>query len=134
MVPVSVVKGGRYVGGLVGYVKEKGQVVGSTVRASQVRGLESAGGLAGRIRGATILHSSADAAVIVSGEGRDYAGGLVGYSHGSTILHCYATGSATAEEGDHVGGLVGFSNSTIAYSYADVSVSGDDACWWIGGL
>ncbi len=127
----AVVDGGRYVGGLVGYVKGKGRVVGSTVRASQVRGLESAGGLAGRIRGATILHSSADAAVIVSGEGRDYAGGLVGYSHGSTILHCYATGSATAEEGDHVGGLVGFSNSTIAYSYADVSVSGDTR---VGGL
>ncbi len=127
----AVVDGGRYVGGLVGYVKGKGRVVGSTVRASQVRGIESAGGLIGRIRGGTILHSSADAAVIVSGEGRDYAGGLVGYSHGSTILHCYATGSATAEEGDHVGGLVGFSNSTIAYSYADVSVSGDER---VGGL
>ncbi len=127
----AVVDGGRYVGGLVGYVKGKGRVVGSTVRASQVRGLESAGGLAGRVRGGTILHSSADAAVIVSGEGRGYAGGLVGYSHGSTILHCYATGSATAGEGDHVGGLVGFSNSTIAYSYADVSVSGDTR---VGGL
>ncbi len=127
----AVVDGGRYVGGLVGYVKGKGRVVGSTVRASQVRGIESAGGLIGRIRGGTILHSSADAAVIVSGEGRGYAGGLVGYSHGSTILHCYATGSATAGEGDHVGGLVGFSNSTIAYSYADVSVSGDTR---VGGL
>ena len=125
------VDGGRYVGGLVGYVKAKGRVVGSTVRASQVRALESAGGLAGLALGATILYSSADAAVRVTGEGRDNAGGLVGYSQGSTILHCYATGSAIAVDGSRAGGLVGYSGSTIAYSYADVSVSGDSR---VGGL
>ncbi len=125
------VDGGRYVGGLVGYVKAKGRVVGSTVRASQVRALESAGGLAGLALGAAILHSSADAAVRVSGEARDNAGGLVGYSLGSTILHCYATGSAIAVDGSRVGGLVGYSGSTIAYSYADVSVNGADR---VGGL
>ena len=125
------VDGGRYVGGLVGYVKAKGRVVGSTVRASQVRALESAGGLAGLVLGAAILHSSADAAVRVSGEGRGNAGGLVGYSLGSTILHCYATGSAIAVDGSSAGGLVGYSGSTIAYSYADVSVSGDSR---VGGL
>ena len=125
------VGGGRYVGGLVGYVKAKGRVVGSTVRASQVSALESAGGLAGLALGAAILHSSADAAVRVTGEGRDNAGGLVGYSQGSTILHCYATGSAIAVDGSRAGGLVGYSGSTIAYSYADVSVSGDSR---VGGL
>ncbi len=125
------VDGGRYVGGLVGYVKAKGRVVGSTVRASQVRALESAGGLAGLALGAAILYSSADAAVRVSGEGRGNAGGLVGYSRGSTILHCYATGSAIAMDGLRAGGLVGYSGSTIAYSYADVSVSGDRR---VGGL
>ena len=126
------VDGGRNVGGLVGYVKAKGRVVGSTVRASQVRALESAGGLAGLALGATILYSSADAAVRVTGEGRSKAGGLVGYSQRSTILHCYATGSAIVEEGVYVGGLVGYSQgSTIAYSYADVSVSGDSR---VGGL
>ena len=125
------VDGGRYVGGLVGYVKAKGRVVGSTVRASQVSALESAGGLAGLALGAAILHSSADAAVRVTGEGRDNAGGLVGYSQGSTILHCYATGSAIAVDGSRAGGLVGYSGSTIAYSYADVSVSGDSR---VGGL
>ncbi len=125
------VDGGRYVGGLVGYVKAKGRVVGSTVRASQVRAIESAGGLAGLALGAAILYSSADAAVRVSGEGRDNAGGLVGYSLGSTILHCYATGSAIAVDGSRAGGLVGYSGSTIAYSYADVSVSGDSR---VGGL
>ena len=126
------VDGGRNVGGLVGYVKAKGRVVGSTVRASQVHALESAGGLAGQALGATILHSSADAAVRVSGEGRSKAGGLVGYSQRSTILHCHATGSAIVEEGVYVGGLVGYSQgSTIAYSYADVSVSGDSR---VGGL
>ncbi len=126
------VDGGRNVGGLVGYVKAKGRVVGSTVRASQVRALESAGGLAGQALGATILYSSADAAVRVSGEGRSKAGGLVGYSRESKILHCYATGSAIVEEGVYVGGLVGYSQgSTIAYSYADVSVSGDSR---VGGL
>ncbi len=125
------VDGGRYVGGLVGYVKAKGRVVGSTVRASQVRALESAGGLAGLALGAAILYSSAEAAVRVAGEGRDNAGGLVGYSQGSTILHCYATGSAIAVDGSRAGGLVGYSGSTIAYSYADVSVSGDSR---VGGL
>ncbi len=125
------VDGGRYVGGLVGYVKAKGRVVGSTVRASQVRAIESAGGLAGLALGAAILYSSADAAVRVLGEGRGNAGGLVGYSLGSTILHCYATGSAIAVDGSRVGGLVGYSGSTIAYSYADVSVSGADR---VGGL
>ena len=125
------VDGGRYVGGLVGYVKAKGRVVGSTVRASQVRALESAGGLAGLALGAAILHSSADAAVRVSGDGRGNAGGLVGYSRESTILHCYATGSAIAVGGSRAGGLVGYSGSTIAYSYADVSVSGGDR---VGGL
>ena len=125
------VDGGRYVGGLVGYVKAKGRVVGSTVRASQVHAIESAGGLAGLALGATILHSSADAAVRVSGDGRGNAGGLVGYSQESTILHCYATGSAIAVNGSRAGGLVGYSGSTIAYSYADVSVSGDSR---VGGL
>ena len=125
------VDGGRYVGGLVGYVKAKGRVVSSTVRASQVRAIESAGGLAGLALGAAILHSSADAAVRVSGDGRGNAGGLVGYSRESTILHCYATGSAIAVDGSRAGGLVGYSRSTIAYSYADVSVSGDDR---VGGL
>ena len=125
------VDGGRYVGGLVGYVKAKGRVVGSTVRASQVRALESAGGLAGLALGAAILHSSADAAVRVSGDGRGNAGGLVGYSRESTILHCYATGSAIAMDGSRAGGLIGYSGSTIAYSYADVSVSGGDR---VGGL
>ena len=125
------VDGGRYVGGLVGYVKAKGRVVGSTVRASQVRALESAGGLAGLALGATILHSSADAAVRVSGDRRGNAGGLVGYSRESTILHCYATGSAIVVDGSSAGGLVGYSGSTIAYSYADVSVSGDSR---VGGL
>ena len=125
------VDGGRYVGGLVGYVKAKGRVVGSTVRASQVRALESAGGLAGLALGATILHSSADAAVRVSGEGRGNVGGLVGYSQESTILHCYATGSVIAVDGSRAGGLVGYSGSTIAYSYADASVSGADR---VGGL
>ena len=126
------VDGGRNVGGLVGYVKAKGRVVGSTVRASQVRALESAGGLAGLTLGATILYSSADAAVRVTGEGRSKAGGLVGYSRESMILHCYATGSAIVEEGVYAGGLVGYSQgSTIAYSYADVSVSGDSR---VGGL
>ena len=125
------VDGGRYVGGLVGYVKAKGRVVGSTVRASQVSALESAGGLAGLALEAAILYSSAEAAVRVSGEGRDNAGGLVGYSLGSTILHCYATGSAIAVDGSRAGGLVGYSGSTITYSYADVSVSGDSR---VGGL
>ncbi len=125
------VDGGRNVGGLVGYVKAKGRVVGSTVRTSQVRALESAGGLAGLALGAAILYSSADAAVHVSGEGRGNAGGLVGYSQESTILHCYATGSAIAVDGSRAGGLVGYSGSTIAYSYTDVSVSGDRR---VGGL
>ena len=125
------VDGGRYVGGLVGYVKTKGRVVGSTVRASQVRALESAGGLAGLALGAAILHSSADAAVRVSGDRRGNAGGLVGYSRESTILHCYATGSAIAVDGSRAGGLVGYNASTIAYSYADVSVNGDSR---VGGL
>ena len=125
------VDGGRYVGGLVGYVKAKGRVVGSTVRDSQVHALESAGGLSGLALGAAILYSSADAAVRVSGGRRGNAGGLVGYSRESTILHCYATGSAIAVDGSRAGGLVGYSGSTIAYSYADVSVSGDSR---VGGL
>ena len=128
------VDGGRYVGGLVGYVKAKGRVVGSTVRASQVRALESAGGLAGLALGAAILYSSADAAVRVSGDRRGNAGGLVGYSRESTILHCYATGSAIAVDGSRAGGLVGYSGSTIAYSYADVSVSGTDRVGGLAGL
>ena len=128
------VDGGRYVGGLVGYVKAKGRVVGSTVRASQVRALESAGGLAGLALGAAVLHSSADAAVRVSGDRRGNAGGLVGYSRESTILHCYATGSAIAVDGSRAGGLVGYSGSTIAYSYADVSVSGDSRVGGLAGL
>ena len=105
--------------------------MGSTVRDSQVHALESAGGLAGLALGAAILHSSADAAVRVSGGRRGNAGGLVGYSRESTILHCYATGSAIAVDGSRAGGLVGYSGSTIAYSYADVSVSGDSR---VGGL
>ena len=58
---------------------------------------------------------------------------LVSYSQGSTILHCYATGSAIAVDGSRAGGLVGYSGSTVAYSYADVSVSGAEPCGRTGG-
>ncbi|ULO05928.1 S-layer homology domain-containing protein [Paenibacillus sp. 19GGS1-52] len=114
------VKGGTYVGGLVGF--NLGTISNSYVTGS-VEGDSTAGGLVGFNSG-TI--SSSYAAGSVSGYRN--MGGLVGYN-GGTISKSYATGGVSGFA--YMGGLVSENEGTISNSYATGSVSGDQ---FVGGL
>jgi len=63
--------------------------------------------------------------------GWDASGGLVARNYG-TILRCYASGEVS--DGMFVGGLVGRNHGTIALSHASGTVSGENQCYYVGGL
>ena len=114
------VKGGTYVGGLVGY--NLGTISNSYATGS-VEGDSTAGGLVG-YNSRTISNSYAAGSVT----GYRNMGGLVGYNDG-TISNSYTTGSVSGFA--YMGGLVSENEGTISNSYATGSVSGDQ---FVGGL
>ena len=118
------IKGGRHVGGLVGWNSSGGTITNSYATGA-VKGDWNVGGLVGSSRG-TITNSYATGAV----KGDWNVGGLVGSSRG-TITNSYATGAVEGRR-DCVGGLVGYSSSSnITSSYAMSKVSGNRH---VGGL
>lgn len=98
--------GGRYVGGLVGYLN---------------------GGWGGPPFTYSLLRCRA--AGNVSSAGGDYSGGLVGYCVGVFVRQSFATGNVSGD--DRVGGIVGYSEARISDTYAMGNVTGDDR---VGGL
>ena len=117
------VKGGNYVGGLVGY----GSTIDNNYATGNVQGNDYVGGLASSNRWSTIQYSYATGNV----QGNDYVGGLVGENQ-NNISTSYATGNVKGNE--HVGGLVGRNEtrwSSISTAYAIGSVSGNT---YVGGL
>ena len=126
MVGVDVT-GGNRVGGLVGIIRYRAIIVGSSA-TGQVSGKDEVGGLVGFGGGSGITLSSA--AVTVSG--KDEVGGLVG-SNLTTTASSSATGAVSGN--NYVGGLAGsssfFSETSIRDSHATGAVSGSDH---VGGL
>jgi len=117
------VRGGRDVGGLVGY--NNGGTVNNSYTTCNVRGGDCVGGLVGANEGVV---SNCYATGDVSGS--ENVGGLIGFNCGDTVSNSYATGNVNGREGC-VGGLIGGNDGPVSKCYAtgDVSGRGD-----VGGL
>jgi hypothetical protein len=126
----GAVKGGYYVGGLVG-----SQCANNTISlcytADSVSGINYVGGLVGWNGG---LLSACYATGSASGtEVASRVGGLVGMNYAGLITNCYATGSINSTgEFSSVGGLVGnYDSGSLTKCYATGPVSGR---YYVGGL
>lgn len=120
----SNIKGGRYVGGVVGMGDGTTTVSGCSMTGDSVSGGDYVGGLAGYNKRA-VTDSYATAAV--SGAG-DTVGGLIG-ANGGAVTNSYATGNVSG--GSYVGGLTGAGSAAIINCYATGEVSGSG---YVGGL
>jgi parallel beta-helix repeat protein len=117
---------GRYVGSLVGYLKD-GTITNCYVEGGSVSGGERVGGLVG-YNGGTITNSYASGSVT----GIAGVGGLVGFNgfrcinpstcYYGTIINCYSTGEVAGAT--YVGGLVGENRGNVATSFWDIETSG----------
>jgi hypothetical protein len=120
----SYIKGGVYVGGLVG--KSEGTVNGCYFIA-WVAGTGILGGLVGYNVNSNALISSSYSAGVIAGQ-QGSVGGLAGINDG-TIINSYSSGTVIGEKG--VGGLVGNSTGYIGNSYSTGKVMGTST---VGGL
>ncbi len=119
----GVVRGGNYVGGVVGVTNIFFETT-NCYSAADVSGDGYVGGLVGANRGA-VFTSFARGDV----DGSYLVGGLVGYTS-DDIRNSYATGSVSG--GNSVGGLIGrFGDGTISRCFSAGSVSGTTD---VGGL
>ncbi|WP_137935230.1 MBG domain-containing protein [Mesorhizobium comanense] len=120
------IKGGNYVGGLVG-----AQYGGSIARAyatGAVTGVYSIGGLVGILVNGSVTQAYATGQVT----GNESVGGLVGgLGGGGGITQAYATGAVTGV--NTIGGLVGLlASGSVTQAYATGKVTGDG--YEVGGL
>ena len=124
-VTASYVKGGSYVGGLVGFID--GQIINCYSKAF-VKGSTMVGGLAGKIGISSSKNQIINSYSTGTVTGKKEVGGLVGDLFGD-IINGYSTGTVTGEE--EVGGLVGNLFGNITNSYSSSMVTGDSV---IGGF
>jgi len=114
------IRGGQYVGGVVGYNGGSGS---TTVQYCYVTGSvsgtgENVGGVAG-YNGRTIQNCYVTASVSSSNR---FVGGVVGFVSSGTVQNCYSTGDVSGTS--IVGGVVGqLSGNTLENCYATGSVS-----------
>lgn len=119
------IRGKNSVGGLAGRIKW-GEISGSSFTGS-VTGTLVVGGLVGVVGEDSTVSNSYTSGMVVGG---DRAGGLAGRSFfGSTIKNSYAT--AAVSGGQQVGGLVGLIRGAVQNSYATGAVTGTSM---VGGL
>jgi hypothetical protein len=116
---------GRYVGSLVGWLKER-TITSCCVKGVSVSGNSHVGGLVGHISDNGTI-SNCYATGSVSGDSR--VGGLVGRNYRGTITNCCSSGHVSGTK--YVGGLVGESFDTITNCCSSGHVSGDNS---VGGL
>jgi len=122
-VTASYIRGGSYVGGLVGFIRDS-KIINCHSKALVSGGI-FVGGLAGYI-------SDSDSRIVSSYStgtvtGRMWTGGLVGIGSGE-IIGSYSRATVTGKE--NVGGLVGGLGNIIS-SYSSGTVTGDSR---VGGL
>jgi len=119
------VKGGNYVGGLLGYNDNRFPITNS-FSTGNVSGDKFVGGLVGFMTG-DITNSFATGSVT----GDSYVGGLVGFCSepNRAITNSFATGNVSGNR--YVGGLAGQNGYSISNSYATGNVTGDS---YVGGL
>ena len=89
----------------------------------KAKGPSNSGGLVGRSRRGSAIHSSYSTAYV---DGGIASGGLIGRIDDVTIRNSYATGKVVGVLASHVGGLMGTlgGTNTVTASYWDTSTSG----------
>jgi len=113
---------GNYVGGVVG-VNSRGTVQ-DCYATGDVSGTNNVGGVVGRNLG-TVQDCYATGDV----SGTNYVGGVVGVNYSGTVQDCYATGDVSGT--NNVGGVVGRNLGTVQDCYATGDVSGTN---YVGGV
>lgn len=114
----SYIKGGKNVGGVVGY--NYGGVE-NCVNKGTVSGTKYVGGVVGYDDQGDVAGSNNSGTV----SGTDYVGGVVGYNGASSnVLDSYNTGAVNGDGGCRVSGVVGYNMGDIFRSYNKGSVNG----------
>lgn len=129
------VSGGDYVGGVVGYLRNGGTVVGCA-SGGTVQGSRYAGGIVGccALGASTGENASYVQECSFNGTvaGTEGVGGIVGYDSGAAVSDCSLDGTVTGTE--NVGGIVGYCNgATVSDCSAAGKVSGGFAVAGISG-
>ena len=120
----GTIKGGRHVGGLVGY---NGGSIVQSYSSGSVDGREQVGGLVGGNYEGNVATSYSTSSV----NGNSLVGGLVGYNYEGTVIHCYSAGSVSGDE--KFGGLVGSgSPASVLQCVWDIEISGQSGS--VGGV
>ena len=108
-----------YIGGLVGFLDNGSQIIGSSSSGSVSNGGtkgDRMGGLVGQANTALIIGSSSSGAVSNGGGGHDSMGGLVGLAQRATQIIGSSSSGAVSNGGtgsDIMGGLVGQAHTTV---------------------
>jgi len=112
------------VGALVGWLIS-GTIDKCYVEGGCVRGGRWIGGLIGNIKSWNEYANISDCYSTCAVEGTGHSvGGIAGYVNNGLILRCFATGSVEGEK--HIGGLVGSNYGSISSSYATGAVHARD--------
>jgi hypothetical protein len=127
----ATVSGNERVGGLLGYVRDGGEVTNSSTSGS-VTGNAYTGGVIGAVNGGSAISGISSSADVT---GASITGGLIGFLIGSTLGDSFVTSATTVNTtGGNAGGAIGYlyGGSTLnnVYSEAEV-ISTADA---VGGL
>jgi uncharacterized protein (TIGR02145 family) len=128
------IRGGNYVGGLIGYSENVSSVEGNyTTGAVHGTGAAgSVGGLIGRNMDSSVSNCYSN--VTVTSVDNGGTGGLIGNTQGGSVSNSYATGNVQAT--NNVGGLIGniYGTLNIFNCYATGDVLGTGSAAGIGGL
>lgn len=99
------IRGGRCVGGLVGYAYGNETVIkGCTIGEATIQGDSYVGGIAGYFEYGTMEECESFATIY----GKYYVGGVVGYARGSILRNIFTAATVTGIE--YVGGILGYSD------------------------
>ena len=134
-------KSGYTYTGLFGYVKNA-TISNIGISGGYIEGGRYTGGLVGYVSGTTTITNCYNTGEVTLNSSSSYAGGLVGYFYGSdsTITNCYNTGdvsSTTTSSNSYTGGLVGsvyYGDITNCYNTGNVSSTTTSSNSYAGGL
>lgn len=126
--------GRRWLGAIVGRADHRSLVDNCfalfvDIRCQTTLSTAYAGGLAGDIRGSSVLSNSFSTGTVSTSDNQNYVGGLTGWLTGE--IHNSFSTCSVENGGRYVGGLTGYMNGEIHNSYARGSVEGEQD---VGGL
>lgn len=114
--------------GLFGQLSASALLNNITLENCHIEGENQVGGLAGDLRGGSILNSTVSGTILAN---RNFAGGVAGSNTGGLIFNTHAAANVSGTF--HIGGLCGknFAGSKILHSSAAGIIGGDS---FVGGL